>query len=163
MSQTPGVGRGRVSFEDRMTARRLSVLPHDEIQAQDYFSADGGSVRDDISPSRAPLSIRIPPSQAKTEMAFTALQYLPMPVLVLSSAKLSCLPMRLWESSSVLTLVPTQRRPRMLATSCLGLSRAKCGVRRMFCTGPHWLNLGLTFYRTEVLCFWPGRTSWRRL
>ncbi|KAK0907083.1 hypothetical protein LTR91_006856 [Friedmanniomyces endolithicus] len=87
MAQTPGVGRGRVSFEDRMTARRLSVLPHDEIQALDYFSADGGSVRDDTSPSRAPLSIRIPPSQAKTEMAFTALQYLPMPVLVLSSAK----------------------------------------------------------------------------
>jgi len=78
--------RGRVSFEDRDMARRLSVLPYEE-EANDYFSAEGGSMRDDTSPTRAHgLSIRIPPSQPKTELAFAALQYLPMPVLVLSSA-----------------------------------------------------------------------------
>ncbi|KAF2217723.1 hypothetical protein CERZMDRAFT_31705 [Cercospora zeae-maydis SCOH1-5] len=33
------------------------------------------------------LNIRIPPAQLKADMAFTALQYLPMPVLVLSSQK----------------------------------------------------------------------------
>ncbi|EMC95361.1 hypothetical protein BAUCODRAFT_72144 [Baudoinia panamericana UAMH 10762] len=40
-----------------------------------------------MSPSRSGLSIRIPPTQAKTDLAFAALQYLPMPVLVLSSQK----------------------------------------------------------------------------
>ncbi|KAK6416627.1 hypothetical protein LTR81_009850 [Elasticomyces elasticus] len=76
--------RGRVSFEDR-AARRLSVVPPDE--GDDYFSTEGGSLRDDMSPSHVPLSIRIPPSQISSELAFTALQYLPMPVLVLSSQK----------------------------------------------------------------------------
>ncbi|KAK3114030.1 hypothetical protein LTR53_008069 [Teratosphaeriaceae sp. CCFEE 6253] len=77
----------RVSCDDRSTVRKLSAMPIDESQAGDYFSAEGSSMPDDVSPSRAHMSIRIPPSQPKTEMAFTALQYLPMPVLVLSNAK----------------------------------------------------------------------------
>lgn len=41
---------------------------------------------DGHSPS-SPLSIRMPPTPSLTDMAFTALQYLPMPLLVLSSTK----------------------------------------------------------------------------
>nr|POE48329.1 hypothetical protein CFP56_73896 [Quercus suber] len=56
----------------------------------DYFSGEGSGDEDTISPTRSigrrhSLSIRIPPSKLKADMAFTALQYLPMPVLVLSS------------------------------------------------------------------------------
>ncbi|KAK4565568.1 hypothetical protein LTR86_004185 [Recurvomyces mirabilis] len=81
--------RGRVSFEDSATARRIAERTQDELEADDYFSADGrnGSVQSGISPTWGGLSIKIPPSQMKTDMAFAALQYLPMPVLVLSSAK----------------------------------------------------------------------------
>nr|POE49538.1 two-component system protein a [Quercus suber] len=56
----------------------------------DYFSGEGSGDEDTISPTRSigrrhSLSIRIPPSKLKADMAFTALQYLPMPVLVLSA------------------------------------------------------------------------------
>ncbi|KAF2723288.1 hypothetical protein K431DRAFT_325909 [Polychaeton citri CBS 116435] len=60
----------------------------------DYFSADGSGDEDDetIHSSggrrrRASLSIQIPLNALQSDMAFTALQYLPMPVLVLSSSK----------------------------------------------------------------------------
>ncbi|RMY48812.1 hypothetical protein D0863_15300 [Hortaea werneckii] len=97
-------GRGRVSFEDLVSvqeeARRAKVTDdrldearrakdtEDRLAAEDYFSADG-SVGDARSPGRQrhAMSIRIPPPQHKADMAFTALQYLPMPVLVLSSRK----------------------------------------------------------------------------
>ncbi|KAK5112513.1 hypothetical protein LTR62_004270 [Meristemomyces frigidus] len=80
---------GRVSFEDAGSARRLAQGTSDEIEADDYFSTDGhnGSITSGVSPARAGLSLRMPPTQAKTETAFAALNYLPMPVLVLSSAK----------------------------------------------------------------------------
>ncbi|KAI6853657.1 hypothetical protein KC323_g9236 [Hortaea werneckii] len=97
-------GRGRVSFEDlvsvqeearrardtedRLEEARRAKDTEDRLAAEDYFSADG-SVGDARSPGRQrhAMSIRIPPPQHKADMAFTALQYLPMPVLVLSSRK----------------------------------------------------------------------------
>ncbi|KAI7278063.1 hypothetical protein KC345_g6207 [Hortaea werneckii] len=96
-------GRGRVSFEDLVSVQeeaRRAKDTEDRLEearrakdtedrlAEDYFSADG-SVGDARSPGRQrhAMSIRIPPPQHKADMAFTALQYLPMPVLVLSSRK----------------------------------------------------------------------------
>lgn len=94
-----------VSFEDfaqRVVARNedggsTSTTDNDSPATQDdYFSAQGtdDGFNDDtmsqgsISSRRgANLSIRIPPAQLHSHMAFTALQYLPMPVLVLSSNK----------------------------------------------------------------------------
>lgn len=57
----------------------------------DYFASDG-SVDESADEGqqrrrRASLSITMPPLQSHTDLAFTALQYLPMPVLVLSSQK----------------------------------------------------------------------------
>ncbi|GAB7364411.1 hypothetical protein MBLNU230_g4953t1 [Neophaeotheca triangularis] len=58
-----------------------------------YFDGEGGGDEDVSSTTsarrRADLSIHIPPHQLQgtSDMAFTALQYLPMPVLVLSSQK----------------------------------------------------------------------------
>ena len=57
----------------------------------DYFSTESDE-DEDASPSvsswrRASLSIQIPPAQPTADVAFTALQYLPMPILVLSGAK----------------------------------------------------------------------------
>ncbi|KAI6841137.1 hypothetical protein KC364_g1426 [Hortaea werneckii] len=83
-------GRGRVSFEDLVSVQEEARRAKDteDRLAEDYFSADG-SVGDARSPGRQrhAMSIRIPPPQHKADMAFTALQYLPMPVLVLSSRK----------------------------------------------------------------------------
>jgi PAS domain-containing protein len=60
----------------------------------DYFTSDGsvdGSVEEGTDGTqrrrRASLSIRMPPSESQASLAFTALQYLPMPVMVLSSTK----------------------------------------------------------------------------
>lgn len=80
------MSRGRVSSEDPDIAGHAPGTPREDIQAEDYF-ADGVSGEDATSPRRGPvpLSIQIPPSQLKTDIAFMALQYLPMPVLVLSS------------------------------------------------------------------------------
>jgi len=53
-----------------------------------YFDLD--NARDEGSEGRSPttpLSIRLPPGPSVTETAFTALQYLPVPLLVLSSEK----------------------------------------------------------------------------
>ncbi len=70
---------------------RASLPPNGDVQ-NDYFgvedderfSDDGFSAR---ARRRASLSIKIPPLRATADMAFTALQYLPMPVLVLSDSK----------------------------------------------------------------------------
>ena len=84
--------RARVSFEehDRTTLEPGLTLRNDGSR-DDYFSGEGSDEEADGSPNtakrRASLSIRIPSPQVKTDMAFTALHYLPMPVLVLSSAK----------------------------------------------------------------------------
>jgi PAS domain-containing protein len=62
-------------------------------EAVDYFTSDGsvdGSVEGADGTQRrrrASLSIRMPPPQSQAGLAFTALQYLPMPVMVLSSTK----------------------------------------------------------------------------
>lgn len=60
----------------------------------DYFTSDGSVddstdqvAEDGTQRRRASLSIRMPPPQSQAGLAFTALQYLPMPVLVLSSIK----------------------------------------------------------------------------
>lgn len=60
----------------------------------DYFTSDGsvdGSIEEGRDGTqrrrRASLSIRMPPPQSHAGLAFTALQYLPMPVMVLSSTK----------------------------------------------------------------------------
>ena len=60
----------------------------------DYFTSDGsvdGSVEEGTDGTqrrrRASLSIRMPPPESQASLAFTALQYLPMPVMVLSSTK----------------------------------------------------------------------------
>jgi PAS domain-containing protein len=60
----------------------------------DYFTSDGsvdGSVEEGTDGTqrrrRASLSIRMPPPESQASLAFTALQYLPMPVVVLSSTK----------------------------------------------------------------------------
>lgn len=85
------MSRGRVSFEERDTAREIRESEPDESQAEDYFSVDGsvdGTMSPDRAARRASLSIQIPPRvQVKADMAFAVLQYLPMPVLVLSSEK----------------------------------------------------------------------------
>lgn len=63
-------------------------------EAVDYFTSDGsvdGSIEEGTDGTqrrrRASLSIRMPPPQSQAGLAFTALQYLPMPVMVLSSTK----------------------------------------------------------------------------
>ena len=63
-------------------------------EAVDYFTSDGsvdGSVEEGSDGTqrrrRASLSIRMPPPESQASLAFTALQYLPMPVMVLSSTK----------------------------------------------------------------------------
>ena len=56
----------------------------------DYFGASDNEDTEISWPRprrRASMSIKIPPSQASADIAFTALQYLPMPVLVLASSK----------------------------------------------------------------------------
>ncbi|KAI5366460.1 Putative PAS domain, signal transduction response regulator, receiver domain, CheY-like superfamily [Septoria linicola] len=89
----------RVSFDDYQTRmpRSEDGSTDDSPQtADDYFSAQGtdDGYNDETmsqgslgSRRGANLNIHIPPAQLKADMAFTALQYLPMPVLVLSSQK----------------------------------------------------------------------------
>lgn len=83
------MSRARVVFDD------MPAQAHSDM-ADDYFSSDEhGQDNDDgdtVSPysysrRRASLQIQLPPSHARTEMAFAALQYLPMPIMVLSSMK----------------------------------------------------------------------------
>lgn len=79
-----------VSFEESETAdRALSDLADDGSQ-DDYFTFDDGQRADPFharAQRRTSMSIRIPPAKAAADMAFTALQYLPHPIMVLSSAK----------------------------------------------------------------------------
>lgn len=82
----------RVSFEDNGPASPQTVYTSQHEGSQNgYFSAedceDGRAASPPRERRRASLSIRIPPTHAAMGVAFTALQYLPMPVLVLSSAK----------------------------------------------------------------------------
>lgn len=86
------MSRGRVSFEENETTPQQGEQSVESRTSRNgYFSADDREGGLSTSPlrdrRRASLSIRIPPNQATTDMGFTALQYLPMPVLVLSSAK----------------------------------------------------------------------------
>jgi hypothetical protein len=99
------MSRARVAFE----SMALSDVAEDEDSQgsqRDYFTAEGSADEydseddgdggfddgDTLSPHsysrrRASLQIRIPPSHAKADMAFAALQYLPMPIMVLSFMK----------------------------------------------------------------------------
>ncbi|KAK3709240.1 hypothetical protein LTR37_010978 [Vermiconidia calcicola] len=87
------MSRGHVSFEERDSAPQQGQRfpEHEPGDRNGYFSASDRERGDPTSPvtsrRRASLSIRIPPNQVTADTAFTALQYLPMPVLVLSSAK----------------------------------------------------------------------------
>ncbi|CAK4030861.1 histidine kinase hhk6p [Lecanosticta acicola] len=89
-----GQSRSRVSFEDvNRSQQQVTLAETGGSSPRDYFSVDGSDeeLGEDSesfnSRRRASLNIRISPTQAKPDMAFTALQYLPMPVLVLSSMK----------------------------------------------------------------------------
>ncbi|SMR51223.1 unnamed protein product [Zymoseptoria tritici ST99CH_1E4] len=92
------VSRARVSFNDSPQHSppppSVDGIQDESAERDGYFSADdSGSDRWEegtASPParrRASLAIRIPPNQMKTELAFAAMQYLPMPVMVLSSTK----------------------------------------------------------------------------
>jgi PAS domain S-box-containing protein len=87
------MSRGRVSFEDTTPQQAHQTQgPCDGGPSRDdYFSQtgsdDGSSSSRERGRRRASMSIRIPPPQSSNMTAFAALQYLPMPVLVLSSAK----------------------------------------------------------------------------
>ena len=87
------MSRSRVSFEvDTATSHQNGEDGQLDGLGDGYFSAEGSGDVESMSPAsarrrRASLSIQIPPTQPRADTAFTALQYLPMPVLVLSSAK----------------------------------------------------------------------------
>lgn len=79
--------------EQETTPQQMQTpMSFDRTNDQDYFGSENGTSDVPATPTgrvrrRASLSIRIPPTGASADTAFTALQYLPMPVLVLSSAK----------------------------------------------------------------------------
>lgn len=93
------MSRGRVGSERLPTKAPLDSTDEDSSHRDDYFSAeeydaegDGGDDGDTLSPfsysrRRTSLQIRIPPNSLQTDLSFSALQYLPMPILVLSSRK----------------------------------------------------------------------------
>ncbi|GAB7341487.1 hypothetical protein MBLNU457_7716t2 [Dothideomycetes sp. NU457] len=65
---------------------------HDQPMAAGYFDLSNHHDHDhdmasNHSGRRSNMSIDMPPSQTAMDMAFTALQYLPMPIIVLSSTK----------------------------------------------------------------------------
>lgn len=92
------MSRPHVSFETHGVRHESHNTTAEELRAGvegiDYFTSDG-SVDDSAEEwsesvqrrRRASLSIAMPPPQCHTGLAFTALQYLPMPVIVLSSMK----------------------------------------------------------------------------
>lgn len=89
------MSRPHVSFETQAARREYNNATADKrrsaAESIDYFTSDG-SVDESADEGvqrrrRASLSIRMPPLQSHTDLAFTALQYLPMPVLVLSGMK----------------------------------------------------------------------------
>ena len=86
------MSRARVSFDELdATPQQEQRLWHGDETRGDYFSTESDEDEDTSSSGkswrRASLSIQIPPAQPTADVAFTALQYLPMPILVLSSAK----------------------------------------------------------------------------
>ena len=80
-----------VSFTDKAIHSATIGSQDSGVDRQDYFSVDGvqetGQHAASASRRRASMSIRLPPTPAIADVAFTALQYLPMPILVLSSTK----------------------------------------------------------------------------
>lgn len=73
-------------FATQMESRKVpdAIGAADKTSSQGYFD-----LRDDAyatSPSNSSMSIQMPPSHSPMDMAFTALQYLPVPLLVLSSS-----------------------------------------------------------------------------
>lgn len=84
------MSRSQVSFEEPGISPQQAAKSLELDGGQDgYF----GGEPDEPNPftaraqRRASLSIRIPPARATADMAFMALQYLPHPILVLSSSK----------------------------------------------------------------------------
>lgn len=87
----------RVSFDEVDTTPQQELRrTNRDSSSGDYFSAEsdgeGEEEEEEVSSPakswrRASLSIRIPPPAQTANVAFTALEYLPMPVLVLSSVK----------------------------------------------------------------------------
>jgi PAS domain S-box-containing protein len=89
------MAKPHVSFETQ-GVRYESHLTDTDVRAAvegiDYFTSDGSVDEEELSHAgkrrrRASLSIAMPPPQSQAGLAFTALQYLPMPVLVLSTTK----------------------------------------------------------------------------
>ena len=78
---------------DAMTgSNRPKEMDHYPPQSEGYFNLDNPQQphRDgspDIRSRHSSLSIAMPPSHTTMDMAYTAMQYLPMPMLVLSDAK----------------------------------------------------------------------------
>ena len=83
-----------VRYESHLSNNTRADDRRSASEAVDYFTSDGsvdGSIEEGTDGlqrrRRASLSIRMPPPQSQAGLAFTALQYLPMPVMVLSSTK----------------------------------------------------------------------------
>lgn len=77
-----------LAIDTTMSALKTAVKTTTEMTGAGYF--DLQNAQDEGSDGRSPntpLSIRLPTTPSTTEMAFTALQYLPMPLLVLSGEK----------------------------------------------------------------------------
>lgn len=90
------MSKPHVSFETQGVRYESHLTDTDARAAAegiDYFTSDGSVDGDELAAHvgrrrrQASLSIRMPPPQSQAGLAFTALQYLPMPVLVLSSTK----------------------------------------------------------------------------
>jgi PAS domain S-box-containing protein len=89
------MSKPHVSFETHGVRYESHLTDNDAraaVEGIDYFTSDGSVDGEELSRGgqrrrRASLSIRMPPPQSQAGLAFTALQYLPMPVLVLSSTK----------------------------------------------------------------------------
>lgn len=89
------MSRPHVSFETQGVRYESHLTDTDATAASegiDYFTSDGSVDEEELAHvghrrRRASLSIAMPPPQSQAGLAFTALQYLPMPVLVLSTTK----------------------------------------------------------------------------
>ena len=91
------MSRSRVSFEEQGQTPQ-ETTPQQTLHTQkldatqnDYFGIERDGEREDLAAAkrlrRASMSIKMPPARATAETAFLALEYLPMPVLVLSDSK----------------------------------------------------------------------------
>ena len=89
------MAKPHVSFETQGVRYESHLTDTDARAATegvDYFTSDGSVDGEELANvgrrrRRASLSIAMPPPQSQAGLAFTALQYLPMPVLVLSTTK----------------------------------------------------------------------------